>query len=120
MGLGEITKADSQLWQDAYEHWGVSRSLHAELVQGGVLNVPAKRLQKRQIGWHALGFRCIAPQDDGTIVGSTQSDLLQEARLANPWFSSQEQRMSLSVPGGFIVVHGQCQLLLSAHDGSSW
>jgi hypothetical protein len=57
------------------------------------------RLQKGQIGWHILGFGGPSTQDKPADLFSMPCNLMQEARLANPWFARHQGDMEATGNG---------------------
>src|SRR3989442_2730056 len=117
---GKLTRLGNQFWQERGKHLRCCSYLRPQQVERGRLNVATESLHEGQIRWHALRFRCATSQDGRSILGGPPGNFVQETRLAYSRISCQEHHMSLSVRGGFIPVHDQCQLPLSADDGSRW
>ena len=55
-----------------------------------------ERLQKRQVGRHALGFGGSSTQNEGTALLYACSHFLQQARFANTWFSADKHDVSVT------------------------
>jgi hypothetical protein len=49
-------------------------------------------------------------------VSSTRSDFVEQARLANAWFSCDQHHVSLPLPRRGIAVHHKGQFLLPSNE----